>query len=168
MNEWKGGYSILNDKIEIVVSKLAMTQPFYPFIRSFIFIYNSERTDEKTSITQHKKTAGCAGSRSLRVFDVVPPVSYKWLSMGPNKSSTTLIFKWLNCRRILTVAHIESPMFNLGCHFDNRFLSLVKGRIINRSSALLHSCIYKTNPSHQEWTWGIYLDHVGVLIPTAA
>ena len=23
----------------------------------------------------HKKTAGCAGSRSLRVFDVVPPVS---------------------------------------------------------------------------------------------
>ena len=80
------------------VSKLAMTQPFYPFIRSFIFIYNSERTDEKASITQHKKTAGCAGSRSLRVFDVVPPASYRWLSMGPNKLPIALILNQLDCQ----------------------------------------------------------------------
>jgi hypothetical protein len=45
MNErMKGQYYILNDRIEIVVSKLTMTQ-FHPFIRSFnLYIIADERT----------------------------------------------------------------------------------------------------------------------------
>ena len=68
-----------------------MTQPFYPFIRSFIFIYNSERTDEKQHYST-QKTAGCVGSRSLRVFYVAATVS--------GRDST--------CRLFIHFTHLEN------------------------------------------------------------